>query len=403
MEEASVVNIQGEDLADLPPGFRFHPTDEEIITHYLTEKVVNINFIATAIGEADLNKCEPWDLPKKAKMGEKEWYFFCQRDRKYPTGMRTNRATESGYWKATGKDKEIYKGKGRLVGMKKTLVFYRGRAPKGEKTNWVMHEYRLEGKFSYYNFPKAAKDEWVVCRIFHKNSGIKKSPGLTRVNSFGDDLFIDSDPSLPPLMDPVNYSNENNRPGSSSFHDGEDKFKGTTVAPLARFMSDGNYLPYFPMNNHHQPQDHKSFPMLPTNNNNYFNNNYGATLPLSNPTPNSNLYSHPNPISSFQASPYPAYLYQDKSTSSNSIPSFGFKGVHHETFGIERQCKVEQFSSNHSMVTLSQDTGLSTDMNNEISSVVSKHEMGSSRNYDDFEGPSQSVGPMVDLDCLWDY
>ncbi|CAL9135008.1 unnamed protein product [Musa textilis] len=73
-------------------------------------------------------------------MGEKEWYFFCRRDGKYPTGMRTNRATGAGFWKATGKDKEVFRGRGALAGMKKTLVFYRGRAPKGERTNWMMHD-----------------------------------------------------------------------------------------------------------------------------------------------------------------------------------------------------------------------------------------------------------------------
>ncbi|KAF8399125.1 hypothetical protein HHK36_014990 [Tetracentron sinense] len=178
---------------NLPPGFRFHPTDEELITYYLTSKVSDFHFLSRAITEVDLNKCEPWDLPAKSAMGEKEWYFFNLRDRKYPTGLRTNRATDAGYWKTTGRDREIFHS-GVLVGMKKTLVFYKGRAPKGEKSNWVMHEYRLETEFLY----KYTKEEWVVCRVFKKTSTGKKphqSPSLypespcdttTVVNKLGD-------------------------------------------------------------------------------------------------------------------------------------------------------------------------------------------------------------------------
>ena len=79
---------------------------------------------------------------EKAEFGENEWYFFTPRDRKYPNGVRPNRATVSGYWKATGTDKAIYSG-AKYVGVKKALVFYKGRPPKGIKTDWIMHEYRL--------------------------------------------------------------------------------------------------------------------------------------------------------------------------------------------------------------------------------------------------------------------
>eukprot|EP00253_Pinus_taeda_P025624 PITA_25624 len=191
--------------SQLPPGFRFHPTDEELITYYLTKKNLDSSFSGSAIAEADLNKCEPWDLPGKTKAGEKEWYFFGHRERKYPRGIRTNRATDAGYWKTTGKDRVVFSARlSAHVGIKKTLVFYKGRAPKGQKTSWVMHEYRLESKFSCRSLPKGCNDEWVVCRVFKKSAVRKKS--------FRGLAFLDlpGSPSLPSLLkSPCNTTTEN--------------------------------------------------------------------------------------------------------------------------------------------------------------------------------------------------
>ncbi|XP_022142777.1 protein CUP-SHAPED COTYLEDON 2-like [Momordica charantia] len=194
----------------LPPGFRFHPTDEELIAHYLLKKVLDSHFSSPAIAQVDLNKSEPWDLPEKASMGEKEWYFFSLRDRKYPTGLRTNRATEAGYWKATGKDREILSSKTRsTLAMKKTLVFYTGRAPKGQKTNWVMHEFRLAGKFAYhFLFAASSKDEWVISRVFKKSgsgAGAALCGGAMKKSQLNPEPSSPSSVSLPPLLDSSPY------------------------------------------------------------------------------------------------------------------------------------------------------------------------------------------------------
>lgn len=91
----------------------------------------------------------------KATFGEQEWYFFSPRERKYPNGARPNRAATSGYWKATGTDKPVLAsgGSNQKVGVKKALVFYGGKPPKGIKTNWIMHEYRLADNKPSINKP----------------------------------------------------------------------------------------------------------------------------------------------------------------------------------------------------------------------------------------------------------
>ncbi|KAL2495954.1 NAC domain-containing protein 78 [Forsythia ovata] len=66
----------------------------------------------------------------------------CLLDKINGNGARTNRATEKGYWKTTGKDRTVYH-KSQIVGMQKTLIYHNGRAPKGQRSNWVMHEYHL--------------------------------------------------------------------------------------------------------------------------------------------------------------------------------------------------------------------------------------------------------------------
>ncbi|CAF2042028.1 unnamed protein product [Brassica napus] len=174
-------HAQNDDEADdhdhdmVMPGFRFHPTEEELIEFYLRRKVEAKRFNVELITFLDLYRYDPWELPAMAAIGEKEWYFYVPRDRKYRNGDRPNRVTTSGYWKATGADRMIRSESARSIGLKKTLVFYSGKAPKGTRTSWIMNEYRLP----HHETEKYQKAEISLCRVY-KRPGVEDHLSLPR-------------------------------------------------------------------------------------------------------------------------------------------------------------------------------------------------------------------------------
>ncbi|KDO44221.1 hypothetical protein CISIN_1g021772mg [Citrus sinensis] len=145
-------------------GFRFHPTDEEIIL-LLTLKRFDPGFSVRTIKEIDLYSFEPWELPWHSEIQSEEevWYFFCEPYYKYAKSKRANRRTKEGYWKKTGNGSKIKrKYSTEVIGTKKILSFLRDdTAAKKAKTEWVIHEIAVEDSPDY-------EKDFVVCRLERK-------------------------------------------------------------------------------------------------------------------------------------------------------------------------------------------------------------------------------------------
>ncbi|CAH9082026.1 unnamed protein product [Cuscuta europaea] len=124
---------------NLPPGFRFTPTDEELVGHFLHRKAALLPCHPDVIPDLNLHSFDPWHLQGKAMAEGKKWYFYSRRS--------SSRMTENGFWKPVGVDEPIFSSSGTAgdkVGMKKCYAFYVGEQTEGAiKTDWVMHEYRL--------------------------------------------------------------------------------------------------------------------------------------------------------------------------------------------------------------------------------------------------------------------
>ncbi|KAJ1389320.1 NAC domain [Sesbania bispinosa] len=230
---------------NLPPGFRFHPTDEELILHYLRKKVAFIPLPVSIIAEVDIYKFDPWELPVLETAS---------------TQMEPNRAAASGYWKATGTDKSIVASwaGGRvkeIFGVKKSLVFYKGRPPKGVKTNWIMHEYRLID----YNKPIKLKDT-SMRKSKHTLSSTTEEAASVLVNDHEQDQAEEQqlEDTLLPIKSPFSPLPPSHQTTlisqkSLSF---SNLLDATDYSMLSTFLSSENHSPTAPFNSGNLNQEY---------------------------------------------------------------------------------------------------------------------------------------------------
>ncbi|KGN46816.1 transcription factor JUNGBRUNNEN 1 [Cucumis sativus] len=240
------------------PGFRFHPTDEELVGFYLRRKVDKKAIGTELIKSIDIYKHNPWDLPNGSNnLGEKEWYFFCKRGRKYKNSIRPNRVTGSGFWKATGIDKAIYNGSqgSNIIGLKKTLVYYKGNAGRGTKTEWMMHEFRLPnphtttssifGRITTSSNKLQDAEIWTLCRIFKRSvSSTKYAPNWREIaGGNGGSIFGEMNNNNGNAYSEECYDNESNYISfSSSLINFEEK------KPIINNNNNNNHNPLMMMN-----------------------------------------------------------------------------------------------------------------------------------------------------------
>ncbi|KAH0731954.1 hypothetical protein KY289_003142 [Solanum tuberosum] len=160
----------GDSNVNLPPGFRFYPTDEELVVHFLQRKAALLPCHPDVIPDLNLYPYDPWDLDGKAMVEGNKWYFYSRRTQ--------SRITENGYWKSLGVDEPIFSTDNNNVGMKKYYAFYLGELPEGVKTNWVMQEFSLNSDSSSGNSRLSSRRKtrskidysgWVICRVYERN------------------------------------------------------------------------------------------------------------------------------------------------------------------------------------------------------------------------------------------
>ncbi|XP_062169170.1 NAC transcription factor 32-like [Alnus glutinosa] len=133
-----------EELQETPVGFRFHPTDEELVFYYLERRVNGEPLPPNVVTDCEMyGDKEPWKIFDKDS--NERFYVFTKLKRR--SRGRIERAVGCGTWKGQNK-KKIMDGD-KHVGYKKMLVFEAKEQEGTANGHWIMHEFSLlEEKFN---------------------------------------------------------------------------------------------------------------------------------------------------------------------------------------------------------------------------------------------------------------
>ncbi|KAI6669800.1 hypothetical protein NL676_004685 [Syzygium grande] len=167
-------------MEDHPTGFRFYPTEEELISFYLRNQLEGSlqDQLHRIIPVFNIYATEPWNLPEFSgelcREDKEQWFFFAPMQEREARGGRPSRSTAVGYWKATGTPSSVYSSDNKVIGMKKSMVFYVGKAPTGRKTQWKLNEYRAIEIISPPNSNSSSssmpafrlRHEFALCRVY---------------------------------------------------------------------------------------------------------------------------------------------------------------------------------------------------------------------------------------------
>ncbi|XP_010536267.1 PREDICTED: uncharacterized protein LOC104811304 [Tarenaya hassleriana] len=158
-------------LSRFPRGWRFSPTDEELVFFYLKPKIEQKPLPMDMIVDVDIYDYHPDTLSaKRKKCNDEEWFFFTRMDNKSHNSGRRKRKAFGGHWRATGK-REVYFNE-QKIGTKRSMVFHNGDPPNDEKPGWLMKEYcctvAIPPTRQETDQESRKQLDYVLCKIYKK-------------------------------------------------------------------------------------------------------------------------------------------------------------------------------------------------------------------------------------------